>query len=240
MNDQQPRVQNGLQGAGQWASHTHPESQVQLFDRMDGTFLHPAPFKTASSCIAFWSTVEIPDQIIDQFTGAYAEMCVREIDIEMGLTMGAWEQTWIAENPQPKKEKDIPEWEAKFQSERESYRLEILPQVEQGLLNARPDQVGRYDAPQLVRAAQMWIHAPNGGRFPEEEAKVSSHAVELFDGVLTVDEIETKYRLSQLQEAIRRIIVEDPMEKLVESLDTTNDRLLDVHKEIIRTNHSGY
>lgn len=235
MHERQPRVVNGVPGAGRWASPSHPEAAVPLFDRMDSTYLHPTPFRTAEKCIAFWSTVEIPDAIVDQASDAYLKANDNELDVRMTEEMEAWQQRWFAANPQPAKEKHIPEWEAKFKAEREQYRLAILPRVQEEMAENRPSGLGEYDATQLIRAAQMWYHAPSPSKYPEEDEKVRDHQIELFDGYMTVEEIEVRYGLSRIHDAIRRIYPDDSTDRIVDALSSLGEDNLAIQQEIIRS-----
>lgn len=230
----QPRVNGGMPGAGQWKSTTHPESHVQLFDRMDSTFLHPTPFKTAEKCIQFWSTVEVPDPIVDQVVAAYAEFRSGEVDTRMDEIMLEWQRKWFEANPQPK-DKHIPEWDAKYQSERETYRLQVLPEVEAAVAVERPQGLGEYDVTQLIRAAQMWYHSPSFSRFPEEDEIVRNHQIELFDGFLSVEEIEEKYGLERIHHAMTRIIPDNSTDRIVAALESVDAGLTHVQQEIIQT-----
>lgn len=226
MNDQ-PRLNTGQPGAGQWTSPTHAESQVQLFDRMDGSFFHPSPFRTAESCIRFWSSIEVPDAIIDQFAEDFHAAQTELVGEEMRRYMHAWESEWLAKNPKPATS-EIPAWEAKYNREREDYRLSILP----GVKDASPSVLGQYDVTQLIRAAQMWTHAPNA-RFGDEQDKVGSHSIELFEGSMTVDQIEDKYRFSRFQESLKRVRVNDPTDKLLAVLNSIDTSVSQVPEEIV-------
>lgn len=237
MNENQPRVVPGQPGGGRWKPQAHGESQVQLFDRMDGSFFHPSPFKTAESCIRFWSTIEIPDAIVDQFVDDFHDAQVKLVDDEMYRYMHAWESEWLAKNPKPERS-ELKAWEAKYDREREEYRLSILPDVEA----THPSALGRYDIPQLIRAAQMWTHAPNA-RFGDEQDKVGSHLVELFDGSMTVDQIEAKYQFSRFQESLRRVRVNDPTDKLMQVLDRIdagNQKLAEGIAESLNAGQEGH
>lgn len=223
-----------MPGAGQWKSTTHPESHVQLFDRMDSTFLHPTPFRTAEKCIQFWSSVEIPDAIVDQVVAAYAESRSGEVDTRMEETMLDWQRKWFAANPQPK-DKHIPEWDARYQSEREAYRLQVLPEIEAAVAVERPQALGEYDVTQLIRAAQMWYHSPDYTRFAEEDELVRNHQVELYEGFLTVEEIEEKYGLEKIHPAMARIAQDDALATIVDEIRGLGAGITGVQQEIIHS-----
>lgn len=218
-----------------WGNHAWqtPSGHVALFDRMDGTFTHPAPFKTAEKCIEFWATIEIPDAIVDRLADAYHDA---EVDIRMEAIMEEWRVRWFAANPQPA-HRHLESWEEKYQTEREEYRLSSLATLTDG--PDRPLYLGQYDLPQLIRAAQVWRHAPNPDRFPEEDAMACNYPFELFDDVLTVREIERKYRLSRFKDILSdasdtttdRVV--ESLESVVGSLEVLDEALVAVQQEII-------
>ena len=216
------------------AAHQAPAVYVPLFDRLDSTYLHPTPFRTAEKCIEFWSTVEIPDVIVDQAVIAYPKSFEQEVDRRINEEMEAFHQRWFAANPQPAKDKHIPEWEAKFSAEREQHRLSVVGPIEDAVRSKRPDGLGEYDVTQLIRAAQMWYHSPNFERFPEEDEKVRSHPIELYDGFLTVEEIENLYKLESIHDSIARIYPDDSTDRIVSALENIGEDTLAVQQEIIR------
>lgn len=222
------RVPSGVSTGGQFTHNQHAESPVRLFDRTDGSFLKPSPSRTADHCINFWSTVEIPDAIIDQVEKAYREGRAREVNQEMDTAMDAWERQWSGANPQPKRH--VEDWQARFEQEREAYRQEILPAA-----TARPTALGTYDSRQLIRAAQMYYHAPNKNRFPEETEKVLDHEIELFDEVLTVRQIERKYGLWDYHFAMEAVFKDDSeleiLRRVSAGIDGVNDSLIDLKRQ---------
>lgn len=226
---------NETQDASPVAVQDSPGSYLPLHDRMDGTFLHPTPFKTAEKCIRFWSTVEIPDVIVDQVAVAYAQVKSDEVDTRMDEVMLEWQRQWFAANPQPK-DKHIPAWDAKYQSEREAYRLKVLPGVEA----ERPQGIGEYDATQLIRAAQMWYHSPNYVRFPAEDEIVRNFQIELHGGLMTVEEIENLYGLERVHHAMTRIIPDFSTDRIVSTLELVVHAVTDVEKQIITMQAAGY
>ena len=208
-----------------WGNHAWqtPSGHVALFDRMDGTFTHPAPFKTAEKCIEFWATIEIPDAIVDRLADAYHDA---EVDIRMEAIMEEWRVRWFAANPQPA-HRHLESWEEKYQTEREEYRLSSLSALADGPDQSRPLYLGEYDLPQLVRAAQIWRHAPAYSRFPEEESKALDHSIELYDCSMTVDEIETKYELSRFHGALSQTASYAAVDRIVEGLEAVLEPLVE-------------
>lgn len=233
----QPRVPEGVPTGGQFSTPTHkePEQSVRLFDRTDCTYLHPTPFRTAEKCIEFWSTVEIPDAIVDQAVAAYEKSLDAEVDRRIEAVMEAFHREWFTANPQPAKEKHIPEWDAKFKAEREQYRLSIVGTVEDAVRSERPDGLGEYDVTQLIRAAQMWYHSPNFERFPEEDEKVRTHPIELYDGFLTVEEIERRYQLEAIHDSIARVYPDNSTDRIVDALSSLGDDTFAVQQQVLRS-----
>jgi hypothetical protein len=196
-----------------------------LFDRSDGTFLKPGPSTTAEHCINFWNNVTIPDEIITQAEDVYSNRRTKEVEDGLEAQVMAWAQQWLLENPQPKKKADIDAWNARFAAEREP----VLTRVREELEAERPMWLGSYDARQLVRAAQMYFHIPHPDKYLEENIKVRDHPIELFDEILTVEDIEAKYRLWSMHGALERVF-EDTTQKDISS----ELRFLNRNIEVIR------
>lgn len=211
----------------QVVAHDHTEATIRLFDRTDGTFLNPAPSATAEHCIQFWSNVQIPDEIIEQVIVAYATDRSKEIDKEMEQAMAQWRARWEAENPVPK-QRHLEQYQNRFKAEYEEYRLSILP----GVIAERPERLGEYDVPQLIRAAKMIRRRPNPDRFPGEENKVLDEPVELFNETLTVMEIETKYRLSRIKASMDTINRVDNKD-LLRALEVMSEQLSGLHTVLV-------
>lgn len=208
----------GIPAGGQFASTTHSESPVRLFDRGDGTFLKPSPSATADHCIDFWSRIDVPDVVIDQVFEEYAVFRNKEIVDRLEEEMSAWATAWNAEerNAPPKKPgKDLERLQARYQEEFHAHQESIKPRI----FAEHPNQIGAYDARQLVRATQMRIHRPHPAKFPEETAKVMAHEIELFDETLTVEQIDEKYRLTNIKHAMQSIFPPKPNPEVQEALD---------------------
>ena len=197
---------------------------VRLFDRMDGTYYHPAPSATAEHCINFWANVEIPDEIITQVENAYYSDRQQEIDEDMEETMRAWTAEWVKANPDPGAwaGKDrVEEYNQRWRGEHEVHRLKVLPEVEA----RRPIHLGNYDAPQIIRAAQMGSHCPDTEKFPGEIDKVMLHPVELFDGEMLVHEIHKKYAIDRVAPYIEGLVKPDNEARMIEAIGETNQLL---------------
>lgn len=213
------RTQAGVPEGGQFAAATHAESPVKLFDRNDGTFLKPSPSSTAEHCIGFWSNVAIPDEIVSQLETVYYQTRLNEVEQQVDDQTEAWATQWIAENPQPRRESHVAEWNARFAAEREAFMVPLREQLQ----SERPAKLGSYDSRQLVRAAQMLYHSPNAAKFPpEENIKVRDHQIELYNEMLTVEEIETKYNLYKLHYCLERVFEDNTEKEMLEEMRTMN------------------
>lgn len=207
----------------------HPESPVKLFDRNDGSYLHPSPSATAEHCITFWSNVEVPDEIIDRSVDAYYGDRVQEVEDDMNAAMAEWTNDWAAKNPEGKKTAKS-DRDAKYRAEHEAHRQSILPRVEA----KRPDQMGSYDSRQLVRSYQMAINRPNPDKFPEESEKVLNHEIQLFDETLTVRDIQIKYQLHRIGSTIEGKAKPDEGQRVLDAIGQTNILLAGINQEIVR------
>ncbi|MCB5280335.1 hypothetical protein [Arthrobacter sp. ES1] len=193
-----------------------------LFDRHDGTFFKPSPSSTAEHCIGFWSNVAIPDEIITQLETAYYQTRLNEVQKQVDDQVEAWAQQWITENPKPKRESHVAEWNARFAVDREAF----MGPLREGLQKERPMRLDMYDSRQLVRAAQMMYHIPSHKKFPvEENLKVRDHQIELYNEVLTVEEIQTRYRFLKIHYCLERIFKDNTMGEMLEEMRTMNSVL---------------
>lgn len=200
-----------------------------LFDRNDGTFLKPAPSRTAEHCITFWDSVAIPDEFITQMEDTYFKYRTQEVEKGLDSQVTAWAQQWLQENAQPKKQADIDAWNARFAAERE----EFMTRVRDELTAEYPMRLGSYDSRQLVRAAQMFFHIPHPTKYLKENIKVRDHPVELFDEVLTVEEIENKYSLYRMHGALERIFEDTTQKDILGELQFLNTNISVIRDEVI-------
>lgn len=225
-SDLSPRQPVGIPTGGQFAATSHAESPVRLFDRGDGSFLKPSPSATAEHCINFWSRIDVPDAVIDQVFDEYAVLRNSEITARLEEEMNAWSVEWKAANPSPKREgKELERLQARYVEEFDAHQESITERIYQ----EHPNQLGAYDARQLVRAAQMRLHRPHPGKFPEETEKVMNHQIELFDETLTVAEIDEKYRLTKIAHAMQSIFPPKPnpeAQRALETLEQINTNLV--------------
>lgn len=218
-------------------ANNHSEAPIKLFDRTDGSFLKPAPSATADHCIQFWSNVEIPDEIITQVEEEYTKTVVAEIHKDMEQAMADWREGWVQANPTPRGGRQLEEHQARYEVEFEKHRTEILPEYE----NRRPKWLGEYDSRQLIRAARMRAHRPNSKRFPGETEQVLNEPIELFDEVLTVQQVEDKYKLSQLNYAMEKLFRNDT-DALLKAVENQSEQLSGIHEQLVhqRADIGGY
>lgn len=229
MNDGINRIQQGVPGGGQFAPGSHSESPVRLFDRHDGTFLKPSPSATAAHCIEFWSTVEIPDEIIEQVEREYSRVKASRVKEEMDSRMKEWTIAWQDANPKPRGDRKIEEYNERWRTEYEQHRQSIVGEVEE---KHGPCHLGNYDSRQIIRACQMIVHRPNSKKFdPAETQKVLEEPIELYNEVLTVREIERKYRLSEFHYAMERVFPKSD-DAVVEALAGMDSRLAGIRDEL--------
>lgn len=230
MTAETSRVPAGFTNGGQFAATVHAEAPVRLFNRSDGSFLKPSPSSTAEHCINFWSSVNIPDEIIEQAEKAYAAVREEEIATDMETASKSWAASYVAENPQPRREgKELDKWTGRYQAELEAYQESIVD----GITNSRPRYLGSYDARQVVRAAQMYHHRPHGLKFPEESFRVLDYQVELFDGVMTVEEIERVYQMDKIYFCLEEVQKDDRLQQLiVDRLTEVSGGIQNVRKEL--------
>lgn len=225
MNDN--RIDSGVPEGGQFAQKHHAESPVKLFDRNDGSFYKPSPSSTAEHCINFWSTVQIPDEAINQLETTYHQTRLAEVEAGVAQRVADWKQSWLQENPKPRFKVD--EWEAKFQADQAAVRAQAIEE----LSNERPMKLGIYDSRQLVRAAQMLYHIPDPHRFAEENIKVRDHEIELYNETLTVEEIQNKYRLYRLHYAMEGLFEDTTEKQILQGIRDLNSNMSVLSEEVI-------
>lgn len=224
------RVPAGVSSGGQFTGTVHAEAPVRLFNRSDGSFLKPSPSSTAEHCIDFWSHVAIPDEIIEQAERTFSATRAEEIAADMDAATNNWSERYEASNPRPKREgREAERWDAQYEADRQAYR----DSIEEGITNSRPRFLGSYDARQIVRAAQMYYHRPHSVKFPEESDKVLDYQIELFDGVMSVEEIERVYQMHKIHYCLEEIQKDDHLQRLmVDRLTEVSGGIRGVHLEL--------
>lgn len=226
MTTEANRVPAGIRTGGQFTATVHGEAPVRLFNRNDGSFFKPSPSSTAEHCIEFWSSVPIPDEIIDQAEKTYAKVRDAEVAADMNTASATWTERYLSENPQPKRDKDLAAWTATYDAELKEYQDSIRPGIE----SSRPLRLGNYDSRQIVRAAQMYFHQPDYVKFREESDKLMNHQVELFDTIMTVGEIERTYQMSSIHYCLEEIHKDDSLQqKLLATMEEVNGGIHGVH-----------
>ncbi|MFD1210908.1 hypothetical protein ACFQ36_02485 [Arthrobacter sp. GCM10027362] len=187
---------------------------TRLFDRGDGSFLHPSPSATAEHCIRFWSEIEIPDEIIVQFEKAYLARNRKRFKELYEARMNEIGRQWLAEKPTPKREKD----QAGHEAAGVAYLGSRADEVTKAVDAQCPPQLVSYDVRQLVRAAQMAWHRPPQKFGAEEGEKVLEHQVELYDGEMSVRDIYLTYNLHELHRVLEEIKTDNGTDRLVKAI----------------------
>jgi len=200
--------------------------RVQLYDRMDGTWDRPAPFSKASKCVEFWNAAQIPDGAIEQFEAAYRARVEADMTAEHNAVMNPWGDAWVAANPKPKRDKDRPEWQARFDAafkERaDALEAEVAPKY---------PSISFYDLPQLLRATKMLQTRPSGVYWQQGDL-VFQEWIELFEETLTIHQIEEKYHLSRIWSSLDTPAVPAAFRAVVSAIQGV-DRAVDaLHNEV--------
>jgi hypothetical protein len=184
------REPDGSVHAGKFRATTYAEPPAEglggIFDRNDGSFLLPSPSKTSQHCIRFWGTVNVPDDIALVFDRMYSARGLREKAMPEFAPALKERAEWLAQNPDATRTERVLAW-------RRIKQEHNLP--------ARGFDLSNYEVVPLLRAAQMYYHAPSE-RFPEEREAVMNHQIELLDETLTVKEIEEKYRFASFHHVL--------------------------------------
>lgn len=200
--------------------------RVQLFDRMDGTWYRPAPFSKAAACIEFWNTAQIPDGAIEQFEKAYRAAVEGDKTREHNAVMNPWGEAWMAANPKPKRDKDRPEWQTRFDADfkerKDALDAELAPKY---------PSITFYDLPQLLRVARMLQTRPSGVYW-EQGNLVFQEWIELYEETLTVQQIEEKYHLSRIWNALFYPAVPSAFANVVAALEDVAGRIDGMHNEL--------
>lgn len=205
---------------GKFGERPHGEPMVALFDRNDGSFLHPSPSSTAEHCINFWSKAAIPDEVISQFEKAYLARYEEIFNRSFASRMAEFERKWRGEHPAPRKEKDLPAYEAELQSAKDA----VSDQITDAAVQETTPQLVSYDIRQLIRATQMVWHRPRP-KFENEGDKVLDYQVELYDGPMTLRDIAIKYRLEELHWTMEEIHADKGVKDIIAAIDRASDQV---------------
>ncbi|UYY83744.1 hypothetical protein OIT41_20590 (plasmid) [Arthrobacter sp. YA7-1] len=169
----------------------------------------------------------MPDEIVVQVCDAYAKFRSDEIDRDMDDIMTKWRTRWEAENPAPK-QRHLSEYHDRYRTEFEQHRLSVLPEV----VAKRPERLGQYDAPQLIRATKMLICRPHSKHFGGEGDKVLDAKVELFDEELSVLEIHKKYSLWDIKASMEKVFPKE-QDALLASLAEQLEELTGIRQQLV-------
>ncbi|XKH58641.1 hypothetical protein LG293_16450 (plasmid) [Citricoccus nitrophenolicus] len=183
---------------GQFVETMKPEAQgvepLKLFDREDGSFLNPPASRTAEHCIKFWSTVEIPDEIVVAFRDAQRAEREQRVQPYRQAEFDAWYQQWAPSNPGATAQQWTPAWEQYAKTNGVEERLE-----------EKVPSLAYQDASQAIRALQMIRMAPDEQRWPEETQTVREHQIETFRGVVPALELCKTHKLIRVAGVLDRM-----------------------------------
>lgn len=175
---EQPRDPKGTPTGGQFISARRSESGVSL--KTEGSFLFPPPMRTPEEVIDFYSSVEIPDQVLARTRLVYEESRAKALRSWAQYAWGYYEQGyWGERNPRPA-DADGPgalaDWEGRERAAQADYEEKL-----QERLHRLPETLDRADVRPMFRAVAMW-HAAQGFDTWAERKRVAEHQIEFGDG----------------------------------------------------------
>ena len=177
MNDQ-ARVAPGVPSGGQFATTERGESTVTLapIDVPSGSFLYPPVLRNADEAVAFWSTVEIPDEVLARLDRAYVDVLDQmKLVVPTKSWNGDARLVWERDNPAP----SDPSARASWESSRDSAEATYAERMRRKFASA-PDRLNRADLRPLVRATAMWTAVREMD--DAERLKVHDHVLDFTDG----------------------------------------------------------
>lgn len=188
-NGGQPRDPKGTPTGGQFTSAHRPESDVSL--KPEGSFLFPPPLRTPEEIIGFWSSVEIPDQVLAATQAVYS----RDLEaVKRSWAQYAWghcaQGYWYERNPRPP-ESDGPgalaDWEGRQRADQSDYEEALHLR-----LQTLPETLDRADVRPMCRAVAMWYTANQVDMPWAERKKVAEHQIDFSDGPREVAEVSVE------------------------------------------------
>lgn len=199
----QPRVPAGHPSGngGEFAAKPAPEADVvldELYREGEGTFHYPAVCRTLDSLMAFWSSVQVPEESLVRFQQAYARLRRGRIDAAL--------ERWDQANPEPRGRKHD-EWATR--------RQEAIDQLEQ----REPIMYAGIVRP-LVRLNRMYFHRSSLRLEEEQEFLAKQFRLPTGDEG-TVEELLAKYRTSEYQGVLTTSRVDEHGELLEQLRRTT-------------------
>lgn len=246
---EQARQPQGVPVGGQFAPMAKPESGIELRP-LDGSFLYPPIFTSATDVVDFWSRVEIPDEVL-----ARAERVYRETREPLGRewAAGSWESwtqhDWDADNPQPDPA-DVgatADWEGRKRAAQADWEMRMRQ-----VLADRPESLDRRDVRPLVRAAAMFRSAAGdldwdgykdvcgheivltSGRTSVQDASIDTGLGAVASRFLDADRYELDRAMTPAAEPVQtvtkddiRAIVEQTVSKAISEQNVALDRALD-------------
>lgn len=178
----QHEIQAARRPNGQFGHQERAEGDVGVLSVPRGSFLYPPILHTAREAIAFWESVDIPDEVLQKTASAYvAQWAVVSQNAAHFYWDDRFESEWEAENPQPTDRGRMEAWlDAKNRAQVafENHWTETL--------RARPEYLDPRDVRQVAKAVGL-LGTPIAD--PEERALMRAHPIELTTGWSTVGEV---------------------------------------------------
>lgn len=225
----QNRILSGNTGAGRYTYKSNSEADTELpaeddaAYNADGTWFFPPRPRSAAQSANFWENCHVPDEILDQFRRVYSANWDDDVAIRVRAGLDDWEKDYRAQNPAPKvflstAAKD------KYEEELRRVKVEESEDLRNDALRERPRVMHVYDTRALARAARMFQFAPLESRQPDEYRKAMEHPVDLYDEVLTVEEVEQKYRLSDIVASLDEVFPDTgKQDELIETVSSVKN-----------------
>lgn len=197
-NDEAVRRQDlGLGGnGGQFAPTNHGENHtVSLLERgrveisdedynAEASYLFPPYPRSAEQHLAFWTTVKIPDSILDQVSNVYGLI---RAQARTDLKLKDWPEFWEKMPPNERSE-----W-----ARRNVHTLEDYIRVAEKQENRkRPYSIMPNEARWVVRGYMAWLRSD---KLPQsEQDKVDNFQFPVGDQYLTTSQISQKYPFREM------------------------------------------
>lgn len=202
-SDQQRRHPGGQPTGGRFAEETKPGAGVALSELSDaeynaeGTFAYPPRPRSAAQHIAFWTTVPIPDDVLQRVHKAFEHARENRLAEETKKRHDVWK----GDHPDPsgkafsarKNAENVARWEDKAKAEWDRLR---------GNLEAEWPSMPVFEIRDVVRCHHMIEDA--GQHLPKDEAtQVARHQIEFQGEMRSVRSIYDTYRTWVIRRVLR-------------------------------------
>lgn len=181
-HDAQARLEAHRRDNGQFGRQERGEADVALLNPPRGSFLYPPILHTAAEAIAFWESVDIPDDVLQKTASAYVAQWATVTQHGARLYWeNRFEREWEAESPQPADRSRMEAWlDAKNRAQ-----VAFENQWSETLRN-RPEYLDPRDVRQVAKVVGL-IGTPLSD--PAERAVMRDHPIELTTGWTTVGDV---------------------------------------------------